>query len=1474
MTRHLPGSLRRRWRILLPLMLLILGCGPTAQPLQGNIITLLGHTDILQPGATVTIPLLVQDVGTRRPSPNVKIDVGIGADLNSAAPLFSGRTGLDGTVLASFTVPDGLADPNQFLVVRSDVALFSGSGGALTQGAYTQPVYVGPAYNMLLSTDKPRYQPGQTLHVRVLVLDKLALRPAQGQAVRLRIQEPDGILLADQTVTLSDWGIGSLDLPLDERAGSGEYRILATLGAVESTRTVTVEPYTLPRFEIAFTTDAAYYDIEATIQAHVTATYFFGKPVANAQVEVSGALLPTQTGVTDANGDLDLTFPVPDYYFDTLEQGTAKMALTVKVTDAAGHPEESSEEVLLTASPLIIDAVAESGFLRPGMENLVYLEVSQPDGTPVQASLTISASVLSETQTLETDEFGLAVLRITPTGGADLSLTITATANTETGPIEMDETLRLGGTLTPAALLVRPDRAEYQVGDTIAVQILASGKVETVYLDLSKEGQSVDLRAVSLTDGRAEVSIPVDGSLLGVLEINAYAIVDRTVVSDRRLALINPGAVAISVEMDAETYRPGGRAALTVQTQVDGQPVPAALGISIVDESLYAVENMDPGFIRTYFLLRKEMLDLPYQVGGFAPFDTNVPVPDLPAGIRTAANHALMGALAQELSLEKSAPPIDADHQGAKTASLADRLLAGMGAWSMKSALILPLLGVGLWDGRRRRRLLNLLIFGLLVGLSLIWVSCAAAPSPAAAPAFDGMAQSAASAAEAPFGFDTTATQQGAGAEPPRIRQFFPETLFWLPELVTDEAGRAQIDVPLADSITTWRVGVVASTQDGLLGSAQTDLRVFQDFFVEPDLPLTYVAGDALDVRVSLFNYLDKAQDVTLSVDGGAWLLVSEDAATQTIRLSANEVTSATLPIRLLEAGTHTLRFTAQGSQMSDIVERELRVTPAGRLTIIPFSGVLARSVDERFTVTPLAAEQPQVLTLRLYGSQAAQYAPDVADVFYKDECPPYDEAWLAVLKADYLQTVGQWTPQQQFLTEQYLQRAYRRTLRFYNAIDQGFSNDCFLIFRGAADSVGSASALVSLMQMGKLIYVDPLLIQRAQAYVLANQKADGSWNDEPDGSFWGYYGWDESTRAVRQTAEIVWRLSEAGFASSEPVQRGLAFLDTQDWQDRDRYWGDVSVQILNARLLADAKDVQAVAALTTGLQEISTQQQVYGLEPYALAALRAAGFQDEAQQLVARMTRPGPVSSWVDPASIMAMLALVENAKTQRVTPDAGIRALVNGQEVASFEITPQNAYLLQQQVITGALAALQSGENVLQLRLRGDYVSAYAAEWRYYVPWQSYKPQAGEELGPLVLTVDYAAQRATVGELIPVTATVTNVGASPTGELILELALPAGFHALESDFQRMNGDGVIRDYLITPGRIIVRLAPLDGSPNPTAYPAPQDGQAVEPNTILTFYVTADYTGQVKIPTSRVYQLVTPDEQAQFGADGVLTIE
>ena len=71
-----------------------------------------------------------------------------------------------------------------------------------------------------------------------------------------------------------------------------------------------------------------------------------------------------------------------------------------------------------------------------------------------------------------------------------------------------------------------------------------------------------------------------------------------------------------------------------------------------------------------------------------------------------------------------------------------------------------------------------------------------------------------------------------------RLREYFPETLLWQPSLITDDQGRAEMPLTFADSITTWRLTASASSKGGALGGVTTPLRVFQDFFVDIDLPV------------------------------------------------------------------------------------------------------------------------------------------------------------------------------------------------------------------------------------------------------------------------------------------------------------------------------------------------------------------------------------------------------------------------------------------------------------------------------------------------------------------------------------------------------------------------------------------------------------------------------------------------------------
>jgi len=71
----------------------------------------------------------------------------------------------------------------------------------------------------------------------------------------------------------------------------------------------------------------------------------------------------------------------------------------------------------------------------------------------------------------------------------------------------------------------------------------------------------------------------------------------------------------VSASLDTSTYLPGDEAKLSFSVKdEDGKPAVAALGIDIVDESVFAIEEMHPGLERVYFMLEEEILKPRYQL--------------------------------------------------------------------------------------------------------------------------------------------------------------------------------------------------------------------------------------------------------------------------------------------------------------------------------------------------------------------------------------------------------------------------------------------------------------------------------------------------------------------------------------------------------------------------------------------------------------------------------------------------------------------------------------------------------------------------------------------------------------------------------------------------------------------------------------------------------------------------------------------
>ncbi|HSR53695.1 MAG TPA: MG2 domain-containing protein [Acidobacteriota bacterium] len=163
-----------------------------------------------------------------------------------------------------------------------------------------------------------------------------------------------------------------------------------------------------------------------------------------------------------------------------------------------------------------------------------------------------------------------------------------------------------------------------------------------------------------------------------------------------------------------------------------------------------------------------------------------------------------------------------------------------------------------------------------------------------------------------------------------RVRRFFPETLFWTPQLITDERGRARVEFPLADSITTWRVATLASTLEGELASAKTEFRTSLPFFAHIDPPPILTRGDRIELPAVLRNYRDQEASLEVGLEASSGLTV--DDPRRSLSVGPQQSRQATFWVRAGKVAENAeLKLTAASAQVADALQKKLEVRSPGR---------------------------------------------------------------------------------------------------------------------------------------------------------------------------------------------------------------------------------------------------------------------------------------------------------------------------------------------------------------------------------------------------------------------------------------------------------------------------------------------------------------------------------------------------------------
>ncbi|MBM4387072.1 MAG: hypothetical protein FJ088_04995, partial [Deltaproteobacteria bacterium] len=198
---------------------------------------------------------------------------------------------------------------------------------------------------VLLTTDKPIYQPGQEMHLRSLALRKPDLLPEADKEAIFEVFDGKGNKVFREKKTTNDYGISYARFRLATEVNMGKYKISVTVGNTVSEKSVTVEKYVLPKFKVDVALYKAFYIVGDNLEGVVNAAYFFGKPVTGAAVAITGYQFDigfTQfakvEGAANDEGIFSFEMKLPDYLVgQALEQGKGLIKLDVEVKDTAGQ---------------------------------------------------------------------------------------------------------------------------------------------------------------------------------------------------------------------------------------------------------------------------------------------------------------------------------------------------------------------------------------------------------------------------------------------------------------------------------------------------------------------------------------------------------------------------------------------------------------------------------------------------------------------------------------------------------------------------------------------------------------------------------------------------------------------------------------------------------------------------------------------------------------------------------------------------------------------------------------------------------------------------------------------------------------------------------------------------------------------------------------------------------------------------------
>ncbi|XP_068074598.2 alpha-2-macroglobulin-like protein 1 [Danio rerio] len=1231
-----------------------------------------------------------------------------------------------------------------------------------------------------IQTDKPLYNPGQTVNFRVVTMsDKLV---PLDQMYNLVVLEDFRNIRINQWTNVSsvNW-ILELSHVLIPEAQVGTYTLRAYIGDRIISQSFDVKQYVLPKFDVTVNAPQTYSVADVGLKVEACGKYTFGQPVpGQVLVEVcrqpfTFAQDPKVTSIclnkstkTNNTGCASLTLSTSSFFGTSFESNLQNsFVVNVNLTEeGTGVVMSKSTTVSITFEVGKVTFVDLPKFYNYGSTVNGKISVSDFNGNPIysKAVYLLDSSIWPNKLlfNLTTNKNGFAKFSLDTTSfpKADLNLVASATPQsyfssnspyftTDSQVVQLSQTDPDTPTFSDLSIVKLEQPLKCGTTYSVTVKYLFVGETgdysaDIIYMVMSRgvivlHGfKTVQARASNtLTKGTVTFDLSVLAKMAPIVQILVYSVLpSQTVVTgsasfDTEKCFSNQ----VSLQFSPATAVPGEGNILTVSAQAG-----SLCGLSAIDQSVLIMQSGGRLSAEGVFnmLPLQSLSDYPY------------------------------GAEDQQNCLNvrpRRAVPTDQAYNTFKSVG-------------MKIATNLP---VREPECLKFKDLLYYRNFhGVFPLREVAFAVSGKAPAPLA-----------------------MAEMAGTGGSSVTIRTYFPETWIWQLSLVGD-SGSTSVPLTVPDTITTWDTEAFCLSSNGFGLAPPALLTSFQPFFLELTLPYSIIRGEAFELVATVFNYLLQCLkiQVTPTPSSNYTLTPINDQSSSTLSTNWRKTIKWALTASVI--GTVNVTISAEASPSQELCgDQDVTVSSRGRIDIVTRSlRVLAEGVERTFTRSWLLCPKGSILSesvkitlptnviqgsascsVSVIGDIMGRALNNLANLLQMPSgCGEQNMIILApnVYILRYLTVTAQLTPAIQDTATSSLLTGYQGELNYRHS-DGSFSTFGY----DPSNTWLTAFVMRTFGLARSFTYIDPNVLKGAKDWLISTQGSDGCFVQQ--GTLYHNDMKGGVGDNVTMTGYIVASLLEIGVPVTDPViTKALSFLRPLVGNLGNTYVtallaytfslaGETSTraQLLNSlRNTAISEGTTLHWSQTTSGDTLAVEISAYVLlavltvQPVTTANL---GYANRiVNWIVAQQNPYGGFSSTQDTVVALQALALyAAQAFTPGGSSTVTVQSSVPAGDNFNFAVTPNNRLLYQRN-------SLNNFPGTYNVVARGSACASVQVACFYNIP----TPVMVARTLSVVAKVSGDCQAAPVNLML--TFTVKYTGRKPTTNMVLvDIKVLSGFTA-----------------------------------------------------------------------------------------------